>query len=362
MDVVTLALFLIGGVLLIAGAETLVRGASNLASILGLSPLVIGLTVVAYGTSAPELAVTVLSRLQERQDVGVGNIVGSNIFNVLLVLGLSALVAPLVVSVRLVRIEVPLLIAASVLVLLMSPNGLISTREGWILFGAAIGYTLFLIVEARMTRGGNGEDRQPGGPNPAVSVVMVLGGLGMLVLGSHWLVGGATELAEELGLSELIIGLTVVAAGTSFPELATSIVASLRGQRDIAVGNVIGSCIFNLLAVLGLAAIVAPVGIEVSSAARNFDMPVMTAVAIACLPIFFTGQLVARWEGGLFFGYWAAYVLYLFLDATGHDALEPYSIVMLAFVLPITVFTLAYLLVGAIRERMARPPRREAAT
>lgn len=358
MDALALVLFVAGAALLIVGAELLVRGAASIAALFGLSPLIIGLTVVAYGTSAPELAVSVLARLQDQPEVGVGNIVGSNIFNVLLVLGLSALVAPLTVSERLVRIEVPLLIVTSLLVLVMSANGVVSTVEGWVLFGLVLAYTSFLVFEARLNGGTDvgGEERQK--DSPALSFLFVIAGLGMLVLGSNWLIDGATELSVALGLSELIIGLTVVAAGTSLPELATSLVASLRGQRDIAVGNVIGSSIFNLLAVLGLTAVVAPGGVAVADAARNFDLPVMTAVAVACLPIFFTGQLIARWEGALFFSYWLAYALYLFLDATGHDALEPYSTVMLAFVLPLTAFTLTYLATLALRDRLrGRRPR-----
>jgi cation:H+ antiporter len=349
MDLLTLVLFIAGGALLILGAESLVRGASNLAGILGLSPLVIGLTVVAYGTSAPELAVTVISRLRDQPDVGVGNIIGSNVFNVLFVLGLSALVAPMIVSVRLVRLEVPLLIAASVTVLLMSGDGRVSTLEGSLLFAAVIVYTGFTLVEAWLT---GSEERARPTSGPVASVAFSLAGLGMLVLGSQWLISGASDVAAELGLSELIIGLTIVAAGTSFPELATSIVAALRGERDMAVGNVVGSSIFNLLAVLGLSAIVVPEGIAVSGPARHFDMPVMTAVAIACLPIFFTGQLIGRWEAALFLLYWVAYVLYLVLDATGHEALEPYSLVMILFVLPLTALTLLYVFMVTVRNRL----------
>jgi cation:H+ antiporter len=352
VDPLTLGLFVAGAILLILGAELLVRGASALSRNLGLSPLVIGLTVVAYATSAPELAVSVLSRLQDRPDVGVGNIIGSNIFNVMFVLGLSALVAPLAVSMRLVRFEVPLLVVASLAILLMASDGVIGTFEGALLFGSVVLYTAFTVIEAKL----DGDSTEAGSEAPRMSVppsvLLVLAGLGLLVLGSNWLIDGASELARELGLSELIIGLTIVAAGTSFPELATTVVAAFRGERDMAVGNVIGSSIFNLLAVLGLTAVVMPGGIGVSDPARYFDLPVMTAVAVACLPIFFTGQLVARWEGALFLLYWAAYLLYLFLDATGHDALEEYSLVMLLFVLPLTAFTLGYLFVVALRRRL----------
>jgi cation:H+ antiporter len=172
------------------------------------------------------------------------------------------------------------------------------------------------------------------------NVGLVVGGLAVLALGSHWLVAGATAIAELLGVSQLIIGLTIVAVGTSLPEVATSILASIRGERDIAVGNAVGSNIFNLLAVLGLSALVAPVPLRVNTAAIHFDLPVMVAVALACLPIFFTGSLIARWEGFLFLGYYAAYTVYLILYAQQHDALPLFSDVMLLFVIPLTVLTL----------------------
>jgi cation:H+ antiporter len=183
-----------------------------------------------------------------------------------------------------------------------------------------------------------------------MQVVFLVSGLGLLVLGSRWLVDGAVEAAEMLGVSQMVIGLTIVAAGTSLPEVATSVVASLRGERDIAVGNVVGSSIFNILAVLGLSSLVSPDGIDVAPALLRFDLPVAIAVALACLPIFFTGHLIARWEGALFFLYYIAYAAYLILAAAKHEALPAYSSVMLAFVLPLTALTIAVL---AMRERRA---------
>lgn len=182
-------------------------------------------------------------------------------------------------------------------------------------------------------------------------VVLFFVGLGLLVLGAEWLVRGASRLAAAAGVSSLVIGLTVVAFGTSSPEMAVSVKAAWAGQADMAVGNVVGSNIFNLLAVLGLTSLVAPSGIPVPQAALAFDLPVMTAVAVACLPIFLTGYKIARWEGAVFLGYYVAYVLYLILDATQHDALPLFSNVMLLFVLPLTVLTLVVLVV---RERLAR--------
>lgn len=352
----TLVLFVLGLLLLIGGAETLVRGASRLATALGISPLVVGLTVVAYGTSAPELAVTIQSTWTGQTDISVGNVVGSNILNVLLILGLSATIAPLMVSRQLVRLDVPLMIAVSVLLAGLAYDGRLGRIDGIGLVAGALAYTLWSIrqsyregqeVQAEYNEAFGGTSRSRW--RILAQVAMVLAGLALLVVGARWLVDGAVAIATTLGLSELIIGLTIVAVGTSLPEVATSIIASLRGERDIAVGNIVGSNIFNILLVLGLASLMAPTGINVSAAALHFDIPVMIAVAIACLPIFFTGHVISRWEGALFTGYYLAYTLYLLLDAADHDALPIFSTVMLLFVVPLTALTLVLLVVRALR-------------
>ena len=339
----TTTLLLAGFVLLLAGAELLVRGASRLAKAFAIPPLVIGLTVVAFGTSAPELAVSLQAALDNRADIALGNVVGSNIFNVLFILGLSALITPLFVSRKLVRLDVPIMIGASLLLMLMGWNGQIGRGEGVALAVLGIAYTVLQI------RGGRREETALG-PKPAVrswwrSLLVIGAGLGMLTLGSRWLVEGATALARALGVGELVIGLTVIAAGTSLPEVATSILAGLRGERDIAVGNVVGSNIFNILWVLGLSAAISGHGVDVSSAALRFDVPIMVAAAVACLPIFFTGYVIARWEGGLFFGYYVAYTGLLVLAATQSPALRVFRAAMAGFVLPLTVVTLVLILV-----------------
>lgn len=352
----TVLLLLVGLALLIVGAEIMVRGASRLAAAAGISPLVIGLTVVAFGTSSPELAVSVQSALAGQTDIALGNAIGSNMFNVLFILGISAVIIPLVVAQQLVRLDVPIMIGVSLLIYLFGFNGQISRLEGLLLFVGIVAYTVFLIRQSRKEDKEVQEeyaqeygDRQPhGARHTIVNLLLVVGGLALLVLGARWLVDSAVSLARSLGLSELIIGLTIIAAGTSMPEVATSIVAAIRGERDIAVGNVVGSNIFNLLAVLGLSSLLAPKGIAVSAPALAFDIPVMIAVAIACLPIFFTGFRVARWEGCLFLVYYASYVVYLILDASQHDALPLFSSVMLLFVVPLTALTL---LVLVVRER-----------
>ena len=352
MSIPDSVLLLAGLVLLVAGAELLVRGASRLALRFGISPLVIGLTVVAFGTSAPELAVTVQSGLAGQSGLAIGNIVGSNIFNVLLVLGVSAVITPLVVSQQLVRLDVPLMIGATLLFWLLALDGRIGLLDGLLLTAGIVAYTAFAIWQGRKDgeeikaeyaqEFGDGKSTWLG--RLPVQVALIVGGLALLVLGAHWLVTGAIAIARSIGVSEVIIGLTIVAAGTSLPELATSLMAAVRGERDIAVGNVVGSCLFNLLSIVGIAALVTPGGLEVAASLLRFDIPVMVAVALASLPIFVTGHLIARWEGFLFVGYYVAYVAYLILEATQHDALPAFSTTMLAFVLPITVVTLAVLL------------------
>jgi cation:H+ antiporter len=347
-------LFVLGGLLLVGGAELLVRGASRLAVSAGIAPLVVGLTVVAFGTSAPEMAVTVGAASAGQAEVALGNVVGSNIFNVLFILGVSALIAPLVVAQQLIRLDVPLLIGASVVVLLMALDGQIGRVDGTVLFAGIVVYTVFLIRQSRRESPAVAAeyDQAFGRPakrvHPVVNVALLLVGLGLLVLGARWLVDAAVTTATALGVSELVIGLTIVAAGTSLPEVATSVLATIRGERDIAVGNAIGSCLFNLLAVLGLGGIVAPAGIPVSEGALTFDIPVMIAVAVAALPVFLTGHTIARWEAALFLGYYVAYTGYLILSAADHGLAPQLGAAIIWFVAPITVLTLA---VTVIRHR-----------
>jgi cation:H+ antiporter len=363
MTLVDVLLLLGGFVLLVGGGELLVRGASGLARAVGLSPLVVGLTVVSFATSAPELAVTLDAAVSGAPGLAVGNVVGSNIANVLLVLGLSALVTPLVVRSRVVRLDVPVMIAMSVAFLLLSLDGTISTLDGALLLGALAVYVVRAILASRRSNAaGTQHDEAPDGDatRPVwLDAVLVAVGVGMLVLGAGWLVDAATSIAGALGISDLVIGLTVVAIGTSLPELATSVIAVRRGQRDLAVGNVVGSNIFNIGSVLGLSAVISPGGVPVDEAAIGFDIPFMVAVAIALLPIVFTGAAVARWEGGLFLAYYVAYTGYLLLASAEHDLLPRYSAVMLGFVVPITALTLVLLSLGEVRRRSrARPAAR----
>jgi cation:H+ antiporter len=347
--------YLIAGlVLLVLGAEVLVRGAASLAAALRIPPLIIGLTVVAFGTSAPELAVSVGAAWNGSGDLAVGNVLGSNILNVLGILGLSAVLLPLLVSRQLVQREVPLMIGASLLALLLALDLEFSRLDGALLFSGILAYMLLQVVQSR---------RNPAevSDHPAQlsrtrfswikDTLLILAGLGLLVTGAQWLVHGATDLARALGLSELVIGLTVIALGTSLPELATSLLAAFKGEREIAVGNIVGSNIFNLLAVLGLTALVSPAPLSVSPNALAFDFPVMVAVAVACLPIFFSGHRISRWEGLLFLAYYLAYTGYLLLFTTGRPLAKTFGDAMLYYALPLTLVTLLVITARAWRRQ-----------
>jgi cation:H+ antiporter len=341
-------LSLVGGLaVLTVGAEALVRGASRLALLTGVSPLVVGLTVVAYGTSTPELVVSVKAGLEGNPDIALGNVVGSNVFNVLFILGAAGLIAPLMVARQLVRLEVPIMIGVSLTTWAMALDGRIGTVDGALLTAGIVAYSGWSIWRSRREeaakRAASGEAppaAPPGGTGRAVGagVALLAVGLVLLILGAGWFVDGAVALARTLGVSDLVIGLTIVAAGTSMPEVATSMVATIRGERDIAIGNVVGSNIYNLLAILGVSSLVTPGGLSVAPSLLAFDLPVMVAVAVACLPIFLTGWSIARLEAAVFLGLYAAYSAYLVLKSQEHDALPAYSAVMLELVIPLVLF------------------------
>ncbi|MBO0596535.1 calcium/sodium antiporter [Nesterenkonia sp. E16_7] len=392
MTIMTLLLLLGGFVLLVGGGEALVRGAASLGRTVGLSSLIVGLTVVSSATSAPELAVSTGAALSGSPGLALGNVVGSNIANILFVLGLTAIFGALVVKVQLIKVDIPIMIGFSVIALLMALDGGISTLEGSILVGLLVVYLAVTVVlarrQTRRERTASSEqeissardvssqqntldvDRAVGGGSVKLtkglrttkrrSIMVDLGllvvGIALLVVGAQMLVSAASTIALSLGVSDLIIGLTIVAIGTSLPELATSVIAALRGERDMAVGNLVGSNIFNIGAVLGLTSIISPEGVEVASAAVNFDLPVMIATAMVLLPLAFTAQAIGRWEGLVLVTFYSAYVVYLVLYAAGHAALEPFSSAMLWFVLPITALWITALVgyeIGVLRTRRA---------
>ncbi len=351
----TIAFLILGLVALVAGAEFLVRGASRLAARTGMSSVVIGLTVVAFGTSAPELAVSVGDALRGGDDAGsiaIGNVVGSNIANILLVLGTAAAVGgSLFVAQRIVRLDVPIMIGASVLVLVFVLNESLGRIEGVVLLLALTVYLTWTVIAAThgsapdiVTEYDEALDPEALARASVLSDIgFLLLGLALLVFGSQALVSSASDIATDLGVSDLVIGLTVVAIGTSLPEVATSVLAAIRGQRDLAVGNAIGSNLFNLLAVLGVTAVVSPNAIPVAVSAVQVDIPVMVAVAVACLPIFANGHVLARWEGVAFLIGYAGYLIWLVLDATEHATRDSYGNAVLYFVVPIVALTIATL-------------------
>lgn len=341
-------LLILGGlVLLVLGGELMVRGAGSLARRLGMSPLVVGLTVVSVATSAPELAVTVDSVLSGAPELAVGNVIGSNTANVLLILGAGALMAALSVQRQLLRFDLPVMIVLSVALLLLSLDGSLSLLDGVILLAVFVGIMVTTVMlgrraaarEAAAASDADGEDA----PAPVwVSVAFVAVGVAALVLGARLLVSGAVSIASGLGVSELIIGLTIVALGTSLPELAATVAAVRRGEVDIAVGNVVGSNVANIGLVLGLPAVMSPAGLPVPPSSVALDLPLMIAAALALGTVAFTGHRVVRLEGGVFVALYAAYLAYMVLASAEHDALRGFSLVMVAFVLPLL------LVVGAV--------------
>ena len=356
--------FPLGFVLLIAGADRLVAGAAKLAASFGVPALVVGLTVVAFGTSAPELAVSIKAGLANNGGIALGNVLGSNIANVLLILGASALVTPLVAKSQLVRVDVPIMIVCAAGLWLLCLDGVVSRLDGLVLTLGLFAYVGLLVVLVRRQKKKAGESALPAGVDDVavaprdrtaagrlVNLALMLLGLGLLVVGADWLVAGATRVAVAWGVSDLVIGLTVVAVGTSLPEFATSLLAGVRGQRDLAVGNIVGSNIFNVLCVVGISAFVTPDDFTVPAAALRFDFPVMVAACVVTLPIFFTGGRVSRLEGAVLLLYFALYTTYLLLDAAGHDYVGTFSTVMVAFVLPLTLLGLLGSVAVAVRRR-----------
>jgi len=336
---------LCGLALLVAGAELLVRCAVRMAANLKVRPLLIGLTLVAVGSSAPQLTVSLQAALNDTADIAVGSVIGSNIFNILVTLGLSALIIPLRVSRQLVRLDIPLMILASGLVFALALNKQLDRLDGVVLLGCLLVYLALLLRQSR-----HSGHHHPRHDLPRTSwlhnLVLMLAALLLLGLAGHLLLGAAVTLATELGLSERIIGLTIIAVSTSLPQLATSLIAAFRGQREIAVGNVIGSNVFNLLGVLGLTALVAPAPLSVSPNALAFDLPVMLGVAALCLPVFYTGYRVTRGEGLLFLGLYLAYGLHVVSFTTGMPLAGKLEHLMLFFVLPAL---LLFLLLSTLR-------------
>ena len=295
----TLLLLLVGLALLYFGAEGLVRGSSSMALRLGVSPLLVGLTVVAFGTSAPEMIVSVQAAYLGQGDISVGNVVGSNICNIGLILAFSALIVPIKVASQIVRIDTPIMIGATALAIALLYDGALTRAEGIIFFLLLLAYLVFSIRIAKKQAADPlaqefSEEVRISKSGVAVDVLMVLGGLVMLVFGARFLVDSAIVIAKAFGLSEAVIGLTIVAIGTSLPEFATSLIAAIKKEADIAVGNVVGSNIFNILGILGVSAFITPLS---SSGITGVDLGVMAAFALALWGFAATGYRITRLEG-----------------------------------------------------------------
>lgn len=350
----TVLLLIAGLIALVAGAEALVRGASKLAISFGVSPLVVGLTVVAFGTSAPEAAVSVGAVVGGTTDLAIGNVIGSNIFNILMILGLSALVKPLLVHAQIVRQELPVMIGASLLLALFVLDGRLQVAESALLLSGLVIYTVFLVVQSRRaskkTKAEFAEVLEPEVESTwdrhwSVQVLLVFAGLGLLVLGSDLLVDAAVTIAKSLGVSDLVIGLTIVAAGTSLPEVATSVLAAVRGQRDIAVGNVIGSNTFNILLCLGAAGVASPEGLGVGPHVLALDLWVMLGVAALTIPLFITGFVVTRMNALLLVVSYVAYTAYLVLDAQSNPAAAQLGEALIRYAIPAMLILLIVMMV-----------------
>jgi cation:H+ antiporter len=328
----------IGLALLTLGAEWLVRGASTLALAARISPLVVGLTVVAFGTSAPELFVTVSAIIQGEEGIALGNVVGSNIFNVLFILAISAMIVPLSVAPQLLRVDLPVMIGASTIAGLLAIDGGIGRYEGIAFLIALACYTSASIWISRRSKRiaaeapaptfaetakpGSPEALDPGHPTllrTSLHIGLVIVGLALLVAGSRLFTEGAVEIARNLGVSEFVIGVTLVAAGTSLPEVAASVMAAVKGERDIAVGNVVGSNIFNMLCVFGAASAIGG-DVPVPYETLTFDFILMIGACAICFPICWTGRRVSRLEGAFLFALYLAYLFALWLRAPEETA------------------------------------------
>lgn len=357
---ILIAQFVFGVLLLVAGAEWLVRGAANLARACGVSALLIGLTVVAFGTSAPELAVSINAARQGTAGIAVGNVLGSNIANLLLVLGLSALLMPLAVNRQVLRQEMPVLIVATVLSVIFLLDGSMTRLEGGALFVLAVLYTVFQVWQARRAGAPAQEGDDTHGDDEAAPAEesrgrgvladcgLIVAGLVGLVWGADWLVQAAVEVARQLGVSEFIIGLTIVAVGTSLPEIATSLVAVRKGEGDLAVGNVVGSNLFNLLVVLGLSAVFARGTMPVPEGALEFDLWFMLVSTLVCLPLMAARQQIGRAQGALLLVWYAVYVLWLVLVTRFGSIPSVAAQVILYGLLPVS---LVWVLGGWVRGR-----------
>jgi len=347
----TIFWFIAGLVALIGGAELLVRSVSRLAVIAGISKLVIGLTVVAFGTSAPELAVSIQAGISGQTDIMIGNIVGSNLTNILLILGLSALIIPLKVHKTIIKIDLPFLIAITVLVYLLGLNGFFSFWECLLLTIILVIYLFYLFRQKGEVDIPLADKEVEKNHSVPKDLLLLVTGFVGLIMGARWIVSSAIIFAEMAGVSELVIGLTVVAIGTSLPEIVISLLAAFKGEKDIAVGNIVGSNILNFLAVLGVSGLFIPEAIPVQQSLLDVDMLLLIGATLLCFPVFFTNRRIVRWEGALFLVLYIAYLLYQFLIASDHQVLEVFISLMVYFVFPMALLLVVTAFIAEAKKR-----------
>jgi cation:H+ antiporter len=349
----------LGLVLLFLGAKSLITGASALGRIAGISPIVIGLTVVAYGTSAPELVVSTMGAWQGQYGLALGNVIGSNIFNTLFILGLSGTLVPIVVNQRLLQYDVPIMIIVSLMIYALSWNGLLGFGEGTLLFLVFIGYSIWTILQSENESDSVQEEYEReyslpqdeiGFRNLMYYIALVVGGLALLIIGARLFTNAMTTIARSFGVSELVIGLTIVATGTSLPEVGTSVMAALRNEPDIAVGNVIGSNFINVTGILGVSTMITGKGIPLTEGLLIFELPILILVSVLCLPIFFTGHRISRWESILFLLYYVLYTVSLLLPQMHPFVTHSLSYMLVVFVIPLTSITIV---IGIYRHYMS---------
>ncbi len=356
----TVLLFIVGLAILIGGAELFLRAVDKFGAAWSVSPVVMGLTVVAFATGAPELAISLQAAVDGKPDLVLGNILGSNIANILLILGIAGLVQPLKITNRIIKVDVPMVIIASTLLFVLAMDGLLSPLDGGIIFMGLILYSIFMYFQIQKDRKNNKRkkaEEEVKLDEPITTffygkyILMLLAGLVLIVLGSRWMVASAVEIAGILGISELIIGLTIVSIGTSLPEVATSVAAVRHGDSDTAVANVMGSNLYNILLTLSLTVLIAPGAIDVSPEAIKLDLPIMLIVAVACLPLFWPGKELGRKEASGFLFYYAAYLTYLVFLAMQHPFKETMEMIMIWGIFPITAFLIILKFIFEFRKK-----------
>lgn len=358
----TIFLFIVGLVALIGGAELFLKGVDHFGLKWGISPIIMGLTVVAFATGAPELAISLKAAAGGNADLVLGNIIGSNIANILLILGITSLVTTLKITKRVVRIDVPIVIAVSFLLFYLAMDGVLTKIDGAVLITGFLLYSIFTyyqIQKSRIVEDGDQifeyelsvDDLDKGIWFYLKNGGFLAIGLALIVMGSNWMVDSAVTIATLLGISELVIGLTIVSIGTSLPEVATSMSAARKGNADIAVANVLGSNLYNVLLTLGLTLIIAPNFLQVSEAAILLDLPFMLIVSMICIPIFVAGYNITRIDGAIFLLYYFSYLTYLVLDSIGSPIKTYLETIKLWFIIPATIIYILWRLIDSYRKR-----------